>query len=173
MDKKLQLEYKKEIKEIKLLNLETLFLISQYALQNIIESSDNYDVSKWVVKSYIKVMKEEILLLNFLKNNLAKIDASELDNILDMLDEINENTMMYFYGFLDNIQESFYFFQKYSNFIKITDTDKYRKEIYGTTLTFLHIKEFLGINNKTWEILKKHTIITEDELLFGVNINNS
>lgn len=170
MDKKLQLEYKKEIDEIKWLNLETLFLISQYALQNIIESADNYALSKWVVTSYIKVMREETVLLNFLKRNLDKIDARELDNILDMLDEANENTMMYFYGFLDNIQENLDFFKKYSFFKKITDTDKYRKEIYGTTLNLSHIQEFLGIKNKTWENLKKRTIITEDESLFGVNI---
>lgn len=170
MNKQEQLEYKKEINRLKLLNLETLFLIAQYALQNIVESLENYELSKWVVKSYLEVMLEETSLLNYLKNNLDKIDSYELDKVLDDLDEINEETIRYFYGFLDDVQESYDFFNKYSLFRKITDTDKYRKEVYSITLTLSNIQEFLGVNNKVWNEIISRTVITEDEEFWGVNL---
>lgn len=170
MNKEIQREYKKELRNIKLQNIETLFLISYYAVSNILKSFDEYEKNKGVIYNYYKIAKEEAKLLTYLKNNLERIDSNELDKVLDMLDEINEQTTLYYYGFLDNIENSPAFCRKYSNLQKLIDTEIYRKKIFCTALDKNSIKEYLKIPNQTWEYISKRTTITEQEEFYGVNI---
>jgi len=172
MNKKEQKEYKKEIKEIKFQNLETLFLIFQYSMLNVLESIDNYDKSKKILKDYYNIAREEAMLLRFIESNLTQIDSNELDKVLDMLDEVNEKTVLYLYGFLEDkeLDRRSSFFIEYLRFKSLIDTEQYRKEVLSLALSLEDIKHYLSVNNKMWKYIMERTIVTDDESFYGVNI---
>lgn len=173
MDKNFQKKYKREIREIKLQNIETLCSILNYAVSNVLQSSSSYEKNKRVVSEFYAIAREEAILLDFLKKNLDRIEASEFYKILDMLYEVSEKTKIYYYGCLGNKEIDFDFFNEYSKLKKIIDTDEYRKRVFCATLSFDNVKEYLSCLNITdsfWEYITKHMNLTEEDVFYGVRV---
>lgn len=168
MDKELKREYRKEISEIKKQNLETLLLILKYSIQNILESIDNTKQSITVLKEVYAIINEEKVLLNFIKENLNQINSNSLDKILDTLDEVNDKTIEYYYYLLENIDVNVDIEKQYRRLNTLIDTPKYRKEVYGLTLTMEDVAEYLNYSIAFWEYILPHTIKTKNEEFYGV-----
>lgn len=163
-------EFKSEIREIKRQNLETLSLFLKYCVENMASSISSIDRSMQVLEEVNQVISEEKNLLNFIKRNLKLIDSSELDKMLDMLDDLNEKTVMYYYELLDRCKSDSDIANKYQNLTTLTETDEYRKQVLSLALDIENVKEYLGIGKSAWEYINKRVISTEDEEFYGVNI---
>lgn len=170
MDKNLKREYKKEIREIKKQNLETLRLIFKYSLENMVESVDNIEQSVQLLEEVNAITIEEKRLLNYIKRNLKKIDENELDRVLDSLDQINEETIEYYYYILDNIGTDMSIEKIYRQLQTLTDTEKYRKEVYGLTLNMKDIVKYLDYSASFWSYILPRTTRTDNEEFYQINI---
>lgn len=170
MDKELKREYKREIREIKKQNLETLSLLLKYGVEDMIESIDNIDKNMKVLDEVHAITVEEKMLLNFIKRNLKKIDSNELDKVLDLLDEINEKTVAYYYYLMDNIGVDMIKEKQYRGLETIIETEKYRKEVFGLTLCMDDVINYLNYDESFWSYILPRTIRIDDEELRQVNI---
>ena len=170
MNRELKKEYKKEIKEIKKQNFETLLLTLKYSVETMIESVDGINQSMQVLEDVYQIINEEKRLLNFIKVNLKKIDANELDNLLDSLDELNEETIKYYYHLLDNITCDKLLEKNYRRISTLLDTDKFRKEIFGLCLSMKDIIKYLDYSPEFWEYILPRTTRIDEESFYQVNI---
>ena len=168
MNKELKREYKKEISEIKKQNVETLLLVLQYSILNILEATDNTKQSMEVLKEVRAITNEEKKLLKFIKNNINRMNSDSLDKMLDILDEVNEKTTQYYYYLLDNSSANMNIEKRYRRLETLIETSKYRKEVYGLTLGMKDIVKHLNYSTSFWTYILPHTIITENEEFYGV-----
>lgn len=167
MNKELKKEYKKEIREIKKQNLETLLLTLKYSIENMIEHEKTIDQSMQTLEEVHQIINEEKILLNFIKRNLKKIDEIELDRILDLLDELNEKTIKYYYYLLDNFDIDRAMDKEVETLI---DTDKYRKEVYGLTIGMKDVISYLNYPSEFWTYILPRTTRLNEESWYQVTI---
>lgn len=170
MNRELKKEYKREIREIKKQNLETLSLLLKYGVEDMIETIDNVEKNAQILDEFHAISVEEKMLLNFIKRNLKRIDSNELDKMLEILDEINEKTVDYYYYLLDNNVADAVKEKQYRGLETITETEKYRKEVFGLTLGMDDVINYLNYDESFWAYILPRTIRIDDEELRQVNI---
>lgn len=170
MNRELKKEYKREIREIKKQNLETLSLLLKYGVEDMIETIDNVEKNAKILDEFHAIAVEEKMLLNFIKRNLKRIDSNELDKMLDVLDKINEKTVDYYYYLLDNNVVDTVKEKQYRGLETIVETGKYRKEVLGLTLGMDDIINYLNYDESFWTYILPRITRIDDEELRQVNI---
>lgn len=170
MNKSLKWEYKKEIREIKGQNRELLFKVLNYSTTTMCMEPLTIDENLLLFLEVKDIVKEEKRLLNFIKRNLDKINEDEVDRVLDLLDGVNEETVKYYYYLLDNVEADFTAEKKFRQLETLIDTQVYRKEVYGLTLSMTDIADYLNYSSSFWEYILPRLTRTEEEEFYGVNI---
>ncbi len=155
-----QKEFKRDFRDIKLENIEESLTVGYHILVNMIETGlfkENYTL----LKKFLESIREEHLILNFLRGNLKIIDSDALNEYLDKLDDANTEMVQYIYDFLDDNDER--------NFEFLPGKIDYRKEAYALTLTEKEIKKFLNFPKDFWNYVSKRITEVDDPTFYGVH----
>jgi len=169
MDRTFQKKYKEKLQEIKTENIEALFTILNYAISNTLQVYTSYEKNKKVVSEFYKFVKEQTIVLDYLKRNLDNIDSQQFYQVIDILGAANGKAKLYCYGYLGNKENE-------SEFIRLKqliDINEYQKRIFCAMLSFEHIKEYLNclsVTDTFWEYIVEHTVLTEDDVYYGVRV---
>ena len=101
---------KKEIKDLHILNIEQVILISKYILDAYIKSIITFGINSVVTKEnirllnkYIRIYTREKNIYNYLLKYSTSIDLDECFNLIDLLDNLNAKTIDFFYSAIDDI----------------------------------------------------------------------
>lgn len=164
MNAKEKKEIKKEISSIKRLNVSQRLTMKKYFLKSLLysvimfgpQNNITYEVFN-INKENSRINSSEDDLLFFLKKYSEIIDYNAAVSFLNLLDDINEKTIMYYLRQYDNIDEACELNNKNrvvrdkKNFDSLIDSKYYKILAYALTLNFDDIKEFLNIGDYFWE----------------------
>ena len=102
-----------EITEMKKGEIEEMFLISFYSLSSYIKSLIAFGHRSNVTKDNLKVIKEmfniiktDRNMLNFILKNIDNFHIDSIMNVIDMLDDANDKTIMYYYDVINEIEDA-------------------------------------------------------------------
>ena len=177
MDKKDKKSLENEIKEVNSLNFEQNLTMFKYFINTFLYSLIVYGYNDSITKETIEIwkkfrliMKEEKDLYNFLLSNSERINIGSAYNFIDELDFLNEQTVNYFIDALDDIEDSCEMKVRWraehrkKNFDTLIDTDDYKLQAYGMTISLEDIKEFLNYSEDFWKYVKEKTMFVDSKL---------
>ncbi len=176
-------DIKKQIFRTKFLNIEQNFLFFSYYVWAYINTKITFKNNSMVdneldsaLIDYLEIMKEEKLLMKLLIKFSDKIDYSEADYILAVLDEINDRTIIELFDYFDEVDVACDLNRDYratrrNKGITIADTDEYRKMFVSLLLKNRDIKSFLDYPDEFWKSLSGKVQYTEveDEDIWGID----
>lgn len=165
------IQLKKEIKNIRIMNIEQNVLTLKYIIEAYIHSFIVFGFNN-TITDYVKriwneikqIVKEEQSIHKYLINNSQKINFSEALKLLDKLDDLNKATILYYYESLDDILNACDTKCEYratlspKEFSTLIETDEYKIESAGLTIDFDNIKEFLDYPEDFWNYIKPRLI---------------
>ena len=156
-----------EITEMKKGEIEEMFLISFYSLSSYIKSLIAFGHRSNVTKDNLKVIKEmfniiktERNMLNFILKNIDNFHIDSIMNVIDMLDDANDKTIMYYYDVINEIEDACEMnverrgIRPRKNFETINHTNVYAQEIIAMAESKESIKNFLGFEDVFLEFIK-------------------
>lgn len=138
------------------------YFIETYLMSLIIFGSEN-EITKdclnlWI--EYKKIEKEEQKIHKFLVKYSEKIDVDKCYELLDLLETLNGQTIIYYLNALSDIETACdtrneiyakHFKRKFKTLI---ETEKYQLEAAGLTITPSEIKKFLNYPEDFWKFVK-------------------
>lgn len=176
-------ELKDRIKKTRGDNFEEHLLVTLYSLKSYaaslfkfgLKSEAAKDALK-VRKEFVRILKEENSLFRFLLNNINVINVDAASEFIDGLDDLNEQTVKYYYHVLDDIDEAVELGEEHRakrsprHFETLTESRSYREEVMALVENSKSIKEFLGYPEEFWELIKGkyHTIEMCHEVADGM-----
>ena len=168
MNKEEYKELKKEIREIKLLNIEQKMKMFKYFFTTFFYSTIIYGYNDFITKDTIDIWKkfkqnmlEEKKLYNYILINNEKIELESAYNFMEILDFVNERTIKYFINSLEDIEDSCEMKVRWraehrkKNFYTLSETDDYKLQAVGMTFNFEDIKKFLDYPEEFWKYVDK------------------
>lgn len=167
MTKELLQKYKKEIKNMQKENKDNLLLVVDCGIENMIFSDESIDDSLLIMEDSYLIKKEQAKLLKFLRQNLKKIDSNELDKVLTTLKTVSQKTVDdQCYRLLSDNEQV----KKIDGLQTVTDTDQFRKEVYGLTLKMNDIVKYLNYPSSFWAYILPRIIRTDEEKVHGIYV---
>lgn len=182
------INFKDDVRSIKMQNVFEILTMFNYCLNAYMNSvfvfGINSNVSKDVIsswKEFRKIIKKEKNILNFLLNNYKKINIDEVNNFICELDDLNEETVQYYYKYLDGIDDACDMGVEWKAkrpvkyFDTLIENCLYDNKMIGLILSFNDIKNHLGYEKKFWNWVDNKVYIVdskeeEDKDFYGVNI---
>lgn len=173
------LKFENDIYELKSQNKEECITVIYYAVKALLKSlsfsiENGVDESLNIIKEYFKITKEENYYLSILIKNLSKIDEVALEDFLLSLDSVNKNTLEYYYGCIESIEDAIDMNREYrcirpkKNFDTLIETDSYKKEICGLLLTEDDIHKFFNYEKEFLGYVNERKIYVDDLCWYGV-----
>ena len=158
---------KEDIKEIRQDNYEQKKVVSRYIKLDLIKSFIIFGYNHRITKECYKLYKQlneiidyENYLYYIINKNRIKINYSEFGEFIDNLDELNADTISYFYQMLDDIEDACDTKQEYRaqhfkrDFKFINESDDYYNETLGLTLSDSDILKFLNYSDDFWNYIR-------------------
>lgn len=179
---------KDDVKDIYYQNAEEFFLMLKYCLivyvKSIMSFGFNHLVTKEVVqvwREFLAIIGEEKTMLNYLVRYGSLADADEVEQFMFQLDDLNEQTILYYYDVLNGIETASEMKTEWravfpkKEFKTLSETDEYYKELCSITLSILDIKMFLNYEENFWKYIEKKVLfvdsrVEEERDFYGVNI---
>lgn len=124
--------------------------------------------SKNAFLEYCKIKKEEAKLLRYILQQYSTINDLESQLYLDKLDELNEQTFMYYVDVFQEIKDASVLKQEWrakrktKNFDTLIETNQYQKEMVFLTVSLKDIQEFLKLPQAYLEYIQKNAIFVDD-----------
>lgn len=159
-------EVSEDIKSMKKGSYEQMWLITMYGLGSYFKSLFRFGSNSKVTKDNINVIKEmfsilktEREMLNFILRNLDRFDITSTQDVVQMLDELNDKTVEYYYGVIDEIEdavdmgEEFRGTRPVKHFPTLIQSSSYANEVKALALNKKAIKEFLGYEEEFWNYI--------------------
>ena len=166
MNKAEQKEFKKEISNIRRLNKFQRISMKKYFLSSLFYSVVMFGFNNEITDEVLKINEEsskinntEDEILSFLTKYKNLIDYNEGIKIINLLDELNEKTIRYYYEQLDNIDEACEINNRNrvvrdrKKFDSLIDSNYYRILVFALIINFDDIKKFLNFNDYFWNDL--------------------
>ena len=160
-------EIKKNLMKNRDLNLEEQALMTMYAIKSYLGSLFKFGIKSEATKDALRVrkefrriLKEEDKIFLFLLTNIYNINIDSLANMVDMLDDLNERTVEYYYRVLDDIDEAVELGDENrakripKNFDTLIESKSYRQELMGLVENHRTIRDFLNYPDEFWEFMK-------------------
>lgn len=176
MDKIDKLLLTDEIIDIKKQNLEELWVFTKESLSSYFIALLTYGPFHQITMSIYHIWKEfynilvkEQNIIDFLREKHKKIKLSEAYLLLDELDEINEETYLYYIDILFGIRSASELKQTYravrpkKDFDTLIETDDYELKAYGLILSLDDVKNFLNYSEHFWTYIKSKIRIINQE----------
>lgn len=175
MDKYEYKDIKTIIKDLKKGNIEEKIFIIKYYLMTLIKCLFSFGVThkitidcKNMFKEIMDIFEEEIMLCNYILDNKKKIDYIEAGKFIEKLEQLNDDTILYYVDYFDGVisasetKQEFRAHKPKKEFVSLIDTDNYRKELFGLTLNFDMIKKYLDYPDDFWDyVIPKVRIVDE------------
>lgn len=155
------------IEEIQDVNIEQKLLIFKNFIETLLTSliifgnneitKDTYNI--W--KEFKKIQKEEKEIYKFLIKYAIEIDFNKCLELFDLLESINEQTIIYYLDALSDIQSAcemkneLYAKHSKRNFSTLIETDEYKTRAVGLTIKKIDIKNFLNFPEEFWNYINK------------------
>ena len=170
------IELRKDLKNIKKENLNSLLLVSYYSIFQYLRELIKYGSSskiansnKELLKEFFMILKEENMYLNILIKNINVLKENEVYALIDKLDVLHDKMIEFIYNTLDDLEDAYELGREYratipnKNFKTILETDEYRKEIVRLILGESVIKEYFNYPEEFWNYIKNRiTLLHED-----------
>jgi hypothetical protein len=171
-------EVAKRIVKARDLNIEEQILMTIYSIKSYLGSLFKFGISSKaardalrVKREFIRILKEEDAIFRFLLLNIDVINPDDISRIVDMLDEVNEDTVMYYYQVLDDIDDAVEIGdetrakRRNKDFDTLIESKSYRQEVMMLVESTKSLQEFLGYPQEFWDYIKDvhDTIKMSDE----------
>ena len=111
-------------------------------------------------KEFIRVLKEERSLFNFLLNNLHLVDLEAASAVINKLDDVKKKTTSYYNDVLTSIEKAAIEGNEKlvqtdeKDFTTLTETKSFREEVVALTENTQTVREFLNLPDSFWEFIK-------------------
>lgn len=187
MKKVLREAIKDDIKEIRWQNLEQILSTFKYISIAYLKAYMMFgrghkvtEESKRIWLEFKDIVLSEDKILRFLKNNTETIDYDAAEDLLDKLDNLNEDTVIYYYDLIDSLEDACETQQEWRitrprrSFKTLIETDEFYKKALSLTLSMKDIETFLKLPKEFFEYVDKKIItinpytIEEAEHFYGV-----
>lgn len=168
---------KEDIADIKSLNRNEFWLILKYCLEAYIKSlvifGANSKVTQdtlSVLKEYMNINSERRKIMKFLLQNSFHIGHEEADDLLIALENINEQTVIYYYRVLDDIidacecKNEVRAIRIKKDFDTLIETDDYRAKAVGLVMTLEDIKSFFDYPDVFWQYVEKKVTYVDSHI---------
>ena len=159
-------ELASDIETMKKGSYEQMWLITMYGLSSYFKSLFTFGSRSNVTRDNLNVIKEmfgilktEREMLNFILRNLDMFDIDATQDVVQMLDDLNDKTVEYYYGVIDDIEEAVDMKEErrgtrpVKHFPTIIQGNSYANEVKGLALNKKAIKEFLGYEDEFWSYI--------------------
>lgn len=166
MDKKEIKIIKECIKELKGANNEQTWIMLKSFMESFIMSIvmfGNNEITKdayTIWENYIKIQKEETKIHKYIINHAKDIDFNKCMELFDILEETNEQTIMYYIDAFEDIQTAcetkneLYAKHSKKQFQTLIETDEYKIKTVALATKKIDIKEFLNLPEEFWNYIK-------------------
>ena len=165
--KKEELEIVKDIKDILSTFKEEKRAMFKYCLESYVHSLIIFGINSKIAKecieiwnSFMNVLNDEINIYNFLIRNSDKINYDECCLFVDKIEELSEDTILYFYSMLDDIEDACDTKQDFrarhskKKFLYINESDEFKNEAIGLVLNFDDIKNYFNYEEDFWKFIE-------------------
>ncbi len=155
------------IESMKKGSYEQMWLITMYSLSSYFKSlfrfGSNSDVTRDnlnVIKEMFNILKTERGMLNYILRNLDSFDIEATEAVIQMLDDLNDKTVEYYYEVIEEIEDAVDMDEERrglrprKNFSTLTQSDSYANEVKALALSKKDIREFLGYEQEFWDYIK-------------------
>jgi hypothetical protein len=156
-----------DIKSMKKGSYEQMWLITMYGLGSYFKSLFRFGGSSKVTRDNLNVIKEmfDILktereMLNFILRNLDRFDITSTQDVVQMLDDLNDKTIDYYYEVIDDLEDAVDMrdenraIRPRKDFPTLIQTNSYTNEVKALALNKQAIREFLGYEEEFWTYIK-------------------
>lgn len=155
-----------DIKSMKKGSYEQMWLITMYGLgsyfKSLLRFGSNSKVTRDnlnVIKEMFSILKTEREMLNFILRNLDKFEINSAQDVVQMLDDLNDKTVEYYYEVIEEIEDAVDIGEEFrgtrprKNFPTLIQSEQYANEVKGLALSKQSIREFLGYEEEFWNYI--------------------
>lgn len=159
-------ELTNDIKFMKKGSFEQMWLITMYGLESYFKSLFTFGSHSTVTRDNLNVIKEmfgilktEREMLNFILKNLDKFDITATQEVVQMLDDLNDRTVEYYYGVIEEIEDAVDMKEEHrgtrpvKSFPTLTQYRGYENEVKALVLNKQAIRDFLGYEDEFWSYI--------------------
>ena len=182
-------ELRANVKEAKRANIEARYRITSYALTNYLRCLVTFgpfaQISKdcfAIIKEYNAIISEENYLLSRMME--TDTDVERIFNFFRVIDEISEETIIYYYKLLDDIEDACAMSdasrgkRDSKSFATLIETSDYRDMLDAINVTLEDVKAFLEFPQDFWDYIEPRIIWGEEyeerpRSCYHVNITNN
>ena len=159
-------EVTEDIKAMKKGSYEQMLLITMYGLGSYFKSLfkfGNSDVTRDnlnVIKEMFNILWTERELLNFILKNMDRFEISSTQDVVQMLDELNDKTVEYYYEVIEEIEDAVDMGEErrgirpVKHFPTLIQSNSYSNEVKALAINKQAIREFLGYEEEFWTYIK-------------------
>lgn len=143
-------------KNYMLYNFIGTYLISLINYGNSDITKDSYNI----YRQFRLIQKEEHKLHKFILKNSENMIFEKFLELIEILEQLNEETLTYYLNALNDIitacqtKNELYASHEKKNFDTLIDTNEYRIQASGLTITKEDIKEFLNYPEEFWKYVE-------------------
>ena len=158
-------ELTEDIKSMKKGSYEQMWLITMYGLGSYFKSLFRFGNSNVtrdnlnVIKEMFGILKTEREMLNFILKNLDRFEINSTQDVVQMLDELNDKTVEYYYEVIEEIEDAVDMGEErrgirpVKHFPTLIQSSSYANEVKALALDKKAIKEFLGYEEEFWKYI--------------------
>ena len=159
-------EVTEDIKSMKKGSYEQMLLITMYGLGSYFKSLfkfGNSDVTRDnlnVIKEMFNILWTERELLNFILKNMDRFEISSTQDVVQMLDELNDKTVEYYYEVIEEIEDAVDMGEErrgirpVKHFPTLIQSNSYSNEVKALAINKQAIRDFLGYEEEFWAYIK-------------------
>ncbi len=181
----------RDIREMKNGSIEQMCLITFYSLGSYFKSLFTFGSSNKVTRDSLNIIKEmfsilrtERSLLNFILKNIDSFDVNAAQDVVRMLDDVNDDTVRYYYNLIDDIEDAAEFEQEYrgyrprNGYPTLIEDNTYSGKVIALSENLEDLKSFLGFEDDFWEFIKDKTkkvdtsVDIMDKMVYAIPICN-
>ncbi len=151
-------------------SIEQMCLITMYSLGSYFKSLFTFGSSNKVtrdnlniIKEMFKIIKTERTLLNYILQNFDKFDIAATQEVVEMLDDVNDKTVLYYYDVINGIEDAAELKEEHRGyrprcgFPTLIEDSSYAEEVIALGENLESLKSFLDFEEEFWEFIKDKT----------------
>lgn len=175
-----KLDLRKNIDEMKSGSIEQMCLITMYSLGAYFKSLFTFGSTSNVtrdnlniIKEMFKILRTERTLLNYILDNIDKFDVGAAQDVVAMLDELNDRTVIYYYDLINDIEDAAELNDEFrgrrprNSFPTLIESGTYASEVIALSSNIDDLKSFLGFEEEFWTFINARikTVDTSCEIM--------
>lgn len=191
-EKNYLLDLREDIIKTKIMTIEEVYLILKYWLRSYLKSILTFGFDHAITKDlkeilieYMQIRSRERMIHNYIlkRGKNINFDSSNIDELLDELEDINDDTYCYYVTIISDIEEACDLKEPYrakrikKDFATLIEDDVYIKKLIEGCITIEDISKFLKlptgfinfINESDFKIYLLDSQNEEESAFYGIN----